>query len=237
MMSKHYIHPATCFFLLTQLVVLLSWIGNIYGWEGVENLMSPEGLRWKLRTVGHSFLSAPLIGSIVLLFLGGGLLVHTGCADALWRFVYRRRELSRKERNALIVSIASGCILMGGWLFLAYGPWGGARSINGRLSGSPLLDGSVYLLSVLCGIMGGVYGYAVNFYHTDKDIVRGMSYGFIRIPEFFVIYFFVVQLFEALEYSKLYLYWGVSEQLVYFSYIVCILFSLGFALRKKNISL
>ena len=55
-MNRHFLHPATLFFLLTLVVALLSWVGSIYGWSGVQSLLSAEGLRWQLRNVGDGFL-------------------------------------------------------------------------------------------------------------------------------------------------------------------------------------
>ena len=72
-MNRHFLHPATLFFLLTLVVALLSWVGSIYGWSGVQSLLSAEGLRWQLRNVGDGFFSAPFFSDILLLAFGVGL--------------------------------------------------------------------------------------------------------------------------------------------------------------------
>ncbi|MDY3267977.1 MAG: hypothetical protein SOX26_10830 [Phocaeicola sp.] len=46
---KRFMHPATMFFLLGIAVVLLSWVGSVYNWNGVQNLLSTEAMRWILR--------------------------------------------------------------------------------------------------------------------------------------------------------------------------------------------
>ena len=51
MKNKTFIHPAIVFFLLTLLVVFLSWVGNVYAWENVQSLFGAEGLRWLFRNV------------------------------------------------------------------------------------------------------------------------------------------------------------------------------------------
>lgn len=190
MKNRHYIHPATLFFVLSVVVVLLSWIGNIYGWEGVRNLLSAEGLRWKLRTVGDTFLNVPFLGDMMILFLGGGLAVHSGWSAASLKLLKKRSQLSRRELKAWLMGTVCGIIILLLWGILAWGPWGGLRSISGGMSDSPLQEGSACILSAILGITGLVYGYAVDFYHSDKDIVRGMAFGFIRFPEFFVTLFF-----------------------------------------------
>ena len=78
MMNRHFLHPATLFFLLTLVVALLSWVGSIYGWSGVQSLLSAEGLRWQLRNVGDGFFSAPFFSDILLLAFGVGLCMHSG---------------------------------------------------------------------------------------------------------------------------------------------------------------
>ena len=78
MKTRRFIHPATVFFLLTLLVVCVSWVGSIFAWEQVQNLLSAEGLRWMLRYAGDCFTRSSLVGAVLLLFLGGGLWVNSG---------------------------------------------------------------------------------------------------------------------------------------------------------------
>ena len=149
MKNRHYIHPATLFFVLSVVVVLLSWIGNIYGWEGVRNLLSAEGLRWKLRTVGDTFLNVPFLGDMMILFLGGGLAVHSGWSAASLKLLKKRSQLSRRELKAWLMGTVCGIIILLLWGILAWGPWGGLRSISGGISDSPLQEGSACILSAI----------------------------------------------------------------------------------------
>lgn len=78
MTNRYFLHPATVFFLLTLLAAFLSWVGSIYGWEGIQSLLSAEGFRWQLRNSVPGFLHAPLLGHLLVLAFGAGLWMHSG---------------------------------------------------------------------------------------------------------------------------------------------------------------
>lgn len=232
MTNKRFLHPATLFFLLMLLVALLSWVGSIYGWSGVQNLISAEGLRWKLRNVGDGLLAAPLFGDLLLLSFGVGLCLHSGFWEAVKGGVYGRRKLSRKEKRSLWLSLTVGVVYVLAILSLALGPGGMVRSITGELKGSPLADGISYLLSLGLGIVAVIYGYTVDLYRTDKDIIRGMSYSSVRFSSYCVTLFFVVQFFTSLHYTGLDRFFGISPACFQVLYTLCCILPLF--LRKRN---
>ena len=88
-------HPATMFFLLTLLVVFLSWIFDIYGLSVVnpangmeikaQSLLSPEGIRWSLRHVVTNFTGFAPLGMVMVTMLGVGVAEHAGFIDACIR--------------------------------------------------------------------------------------------------------------------------------------------------------
>lgn len=91
----HGLHPATMFFLLTLLVVLLSWICDVYGLAAlrpdtgeemhVQSLLSPEGIRWWLRNVVTNFTGFAPLGLVMVAMFGMGVARHAGLADACMR--------------------------------------------------------------------------------------------------------------------------------------------------------
>lgn len=220
-MNKRLFHPATCFFMLTIGVALLSWVGSIYDWSGVQSLLSPEGLRWKLRNVESGLLDAPLLGDLLLLSFGIGLCLHSGFWTAVWQVVLRGRKLSGKEKRSLLMSLGVGLIYLLAVVLLAWGPWSVVRSITGGLSNSPFTEGGSYLISLGLGMMAMVYGYSIDLYRTDKDIIRGMSYCFIRFSGYCITLFFVVQLFTSLHYTGLDDFLGLSSVAFERLYTLC----------------
>ena len=93
-------HPATMFFLLTLLVVFLSWISDIYGLSvvhpqtgeaiRVQGLLSPEGLRWRLRHVVTNFTGFAPLGMVLVAMFGIGVAQHSGFIDACIRWGVKR---------------------------------------------------------------------------------------------------------------------------------------------------
>lgn len=108
-------HPATMFFLLTLVVIFLSWICDIYGmgvrlpqtgeYIRVQSLLSPEGIRWLLRHVITNFTGFAPLGMVVIAMFGVGLAQHSGFIDACIRRGLRNRQEKRK--------IILGVILLG----------------------------------------------------------------------------------------------------------------------------
>lgn len=225
-MNRNFLHPATLFFLLTLVVALLSWVGSIYGWLGVQSLLSAEGLRWQLRNVGDGFFSAPFFSDILLLAFGVGLCIHSGFWEVVRRVIFHGRKLSRKEKRSLLLSLTVGAVYILAVLCLALGPWGIVRSITGGLKNSPLSEGISYLLSLGLGVMAVIYGYGIDLYRTDRDIIKGMSYSFVRFSGYCVTLFFVIQLFTSLHYTGLDRFFGLSSDGFTVLYALCSILSL-----------
>ena len=93
------------FFLLTLALVLFSWIGSIYGLGEVQSLLSAEGIRWVLGHVVENYVQSPVLGIVLILFMGLGIVLRSGLYDAVKRYARRNKLLSRKERRALMLSV------------------------------------------------------------------------------------------------------------------------------------
>lgn len=210
-MNRKFPHPATCFFLLTVFVAFLSWVGTVYEWSGVNSLFSNEGFRWLLRSVGRLFVDSPVVPVVMVLFLGCGLLFHSGLGRAFVKFFLHGSSVSRKERRALFASLIVFCLYFGALAFLAWGPWSMVRSVSGTLSGSSLEAGAWSLLSLGIGLVSIVYGFSSDTYVSDRDIVRGMAYLFVWKASFLVTLYFVFLFFACLDYSGLFASFGFSD--------------------------
>lgn len=223
MKNKRSFRWTTIFFLLTVLVAFLSWVGSIYGWEGVQNLLSPEGFRWKLRHLEDDYLHAPFLGSILVVSFGVGLCLHSGLWSLCFRLWKRTGHLTRKERRALTLTAIVAALYALACAFLAWGPWNGVRSIMGTLTDSPLQDGAFFLLSFGAGLFAVVYAYAADSYNSDMDIVEGMAYGGVCLAPYLVTLFFVVQFFTAFQYAGLAHCCGLSDAVYERLYSLCCL--------------
>ena len=71
------------------------------------------------------------------------------------------------------------------------------------------------------GIMAIIYGYSIDLYRTDRDIIKGMSYSFVRFSGYCVTLFFVIQLFTSLHYTGLDSFFGLSSDGFTILYALC----------------
>jgi aminobenzoyl-glutamate transport protein len=106
-------HPATMFLLLTVVVIIVSWVGDIYGLSvrlsltgeeiRVQNLLSADGLRWMLQHVISNFTSFTPLGMAVIAIFGLGLAQHSGFIDACIRSGVRHRKNEHKQMIAWVI--------------------------------------------------------------------------------------------------------------------------------------
>ena len=209
------------FFLLTVVLALFSWIGNVYGADGIQSLLSTEGIRWVLGHVLENYVQTPALAVVLVLFMGVGVGLRSGLYDALRRFWYKGKLLSRRERRALTLSLGVlGVYLLGVGIMMLL-PWNLFLSVTGSWAHSPFSKGCVYLFSLGLGLAGMVYGYITNVYRNLWDVIQGMSFLIARQASYLVTLFFVVQFFSSLEYVGWITYLGWPEEVMEVVFQLC----------------
>ena len=226
MKNKNIIHPATVFFLLWWFVAVLSWIGSVYAWDGIRNIISTEALRWFLRYTEEKLMSSPALYIVLLFFMSVGVFLHSGLGGLIWRMVRRERKMSGKEKKSLVAAVMIAVAYFMVYALLAWGPWNIVRGVTGRYVDSPLHDGALCILAIGIGVTSMVYGYSADHYRSDTDVVKGMSYMFSRFPSYLVSLFFVIQFMVAFEYSGFPVCFGMTECLVDITSWICCLIPL-----------
>lgn len=234
MKNKNVIHPATVFFLLWWFVAVLSWIGSVYAWDGIRNIISTEALRWFLRYTEEKLMSSPALYLVLLFFMSVGLFLHSGLGGLIWRMVRRERKMSGKEKKSLVAAVMIAVAYFMVYALLAWGPWNIVRGVTGRYVDSPLHDGALCILAIGIGVTSMVYGYSADHYRSDTDVVKGMSYMFSRFPSYLVSLFFVIQFMVAFEYSGFPVCFGMTECLVDITYWICCLIPLFWEFYYKS---
>lgn len=234
MKNKNVIHPATVFFLLWWFVAVLSWIGSVYAWDGIRNIISTEALRWFLRYTEEKLMSSPALYIVLLFFMSVGLFLHSGLGGLIWRMVRRERKMSGKEKKSLVAAVMIAVAYFMVYALLAWGPWNIVRGVTGRYVDSPLHDGALCILAIGIGVTSMVYGYSADHYRSDTDVVKGMSYMFSRFPSYLVSLFFVIQFMVAFEYSGFPVCFGMTECLVDITYWICCLIPLFWEFYYKS---
>ena len=212
------------FFLLTLALALFSWIGSIYGLGEVQSLLSAEGIRWVLGHVVENYVQSPVLGIVLILFMGMGIVLRSGLYDAVKRFVGRNKLLSRKERRALTLAVGVLLLYFAMLVMSMFLPWNLYWNITGGWLHSPFSKGLVYLLSIGMGLGGMVYGYVSDTFRRLSDVVEGMSSLITERSFTFVSLFFIIQFFSSLEYTRLAM--NVDDSILGGLYVVSCVFAL-----------
>lgn len=113
------------------------------------------------------------------------------------------KHLSRREVRALRTSVVVGSCYALLVVLATFSPWSILRSAEGGLIHSPFMEGILLLLSFGLGLMGMTYGFVSGRYHTDGDVVEGLTSSVRLMGSYLVIAFFASQLLACLEYSCL----------------------------------
>lgn len=176
--------------LATVVLLLFSWIANLYG-LGVNNLLSLDGIRWILRqsltSVGHAF---PFL-ALLLLCMGGGIITGSGFLTAMSNLIKNKLQLlSFKQRWSLQISLVVGALYT---LLIVWGivsPVGSLLSVTGDLQNSPLVNGFSIWFSIGCCLMGGIYGWlSGNLRHVYDFIVSLLNGVKAGVPVIVLAYF------------------------------------------------
>ena len=206
---------------------MLSWIGSVYGWEGVRSIISAEGLRWCLRSAAANYIGSPFFSMIFTLSLGVGLWLDTG----LWRLLAEaakgERTPSRRERRALGASAVATSAFVALVALATIASGGIVRSITGAMTDSPLADGAPLLLALGLGVSAVAYAYTAGIYSNHHDILHGMAQGLRHFARCFVTLFFVVQLFSTLQFTGLMTSAGIHEWVTQTLRCICCLLTLA----------
>ena len=224
------------FFLLTLALALFSWIGSIYGLGEVQSLLSAEGIRWILGHVVENYVQSPVLGMVLILFMGLGIVRRSGLYDAVKRFAGRNKLVSRKERRALTLAVGVGLLYIVMLVLSMLLPWNLYWNITGGWLHSPFTKGLVYLLSVGVGLVGMVYGYVADTFRRRSDVVAGMSSLIADRSFCFVSLFFVIQFFSSLDYTRLAEWMNVDEEILMVFYgISCVLSLFRFDFSRARV--
>lgn len=169
MKVKQNLHPVTLYFLLGIFLVVFSWLGNLYGLMAVhpetgeilriQNLLSPEGIRWFLRHVISNFTGFAPLGMVLVAMIGVGVAKHSGLLDICMRGVLKNRKAQREVMLSLIfLGVLSNVIGDAGYILLI--PLSTALFIAVGLH--PIAGILMTYVSVACG-------YSANFLLSTMD--------------------------------------------------------------------
>ncbi len=157
-------HPATMFLLLTVVVIMLSWIFDIYGISvinpqtgeaiHVQSLLSAEGIRWSLRHIITNFTGFAPLGMVVVAMFGVGVAEHSGFIGACIRQSLRKHP-SKQVVIVLVIllGIVSNVVGDAGYIILI--PI--AATLFQSVSLHPVAGIVTAYVSVACGFSANLF--------------------------------------------------------------------------------
>ena len=161
--EKWLLHPATMYFLLTAIIILLSWILDIYGIGlinpqtgedlRIQSLISPEGIRWLLRHIVTNFTNFPPLGMVIVAMFGIGVAQNSGFLDICIRRVVRNNN---KKSFIILLVIMLGLIsnIIGDAGYIILLPI--AASLFHNIKLRPIIGIITAYVSVACGYSANV---------------------------------------------------------------------------------
>ena len=212
--STGWLHPAVIYLILLMLLILASWIGSIVeirrvGGNGeliLRSVLGESGIRWAVRSAASCLSLAP-VGNALMLFIAVG----AGRGSGLLRAICRLGSLSPKERYAIYISAAVLAVYI---LLIVLGVFSGSHlllGITGRLAGSPLYDGFMFLIMLGICIPSLVYGLSTETFRTAGDCVDAFCTILTPFAHFLVTMLVAAQLLQTLEYTNIDLLLGISD--------------------------
>lgn len=216
-MSKRtigWLHPIIIYLILLLLTIMVSWIGSIMEMRSAQtnselalrSVLGLSGIRWAVRSASHSLSQAP-IGNALMLFIALG----AGRGSGLFSAFSALKSLPPKERNALYISMAVLtvylCVILIGLFYGSHLLLG----ITGRLYGSPLYEGVVFLFMLAVCMPSVVYGFATGRFRNMADCINAFTTVMPTIVQFLVTMLIASQLIQILDYSHIAILLGLTE--------------------------
>lgn len=213
--ERHFLHPATLFFLLAVVVVWVSWALSVYSVHAIHpltqqevpilNLLSAEGIRWIVRHALDNFLHYTPVAPSVVGMAAFGLLVQSGWCQACFHYARQTRQSQRALLHVGVVALLYGLLVGSATL------WSGGilRSADATFRHSAFVDGWFLLTVLLVGLIGMTYGLSSGRFRTDQDLMNGMLRYARPLTEYLLTLFFAAQWMACLHWSQLDVYLAI----------------------------
>lgn len=208
-------HPAAVYLVLLVIVIIASWIGNVLEMRStmsfatltIRSIPGADGMRWMVSDASASLRHAP-IGNALMLFMTAGVLKSSG----LWKAASNLGRLAPRENASLVVAGVSLLLLM---LLFVMGTVSGSRLAAGLASGiqdSPLGRGAVFMVMMVAAVPSMAYGLASGAFQSSHDCVEAFACMIRPMAHFLICMLVASQLLDAITYSRLDSFFGLSTR-------------------------
>ena len=179
--------------LLILLVAVVSWIGNVYGWN-CRNILSGEGMRWAVDMIMENFSWAPwnyvVLGTATL-----SMVNESGIISG-----FSKQKYLRQRRAYALVGVVLGLMAMI-VILLSLLPGNTLLSAFGTFSHSALQRGLFPLISIALFVLSLIYAFAIGRFNSIDDVVKATVNLPVRIAGYFITMFVASQLISVLLYA------------------------------------
>lgn len=112
-------------------------------------------------------------------------------------------NLSRKEQIGLRLSGIAFLVILAIVLFLSLPENGPLRGEGGSLDDSPLLNGIAFIIALIFGITGTVYGIKVGKITSAGDVPKLMAEGIRTMAPVLVLFFAIAQFLQYFDWTRI----------------------------------
>ncbi|HSV88803.1 MAG TPA: AbgT family transporter [Bacteroidales bacterium] len=181
-------HPATLFFLLAVIVMLVSWVAYLLGVQAnhpvdgslitVNNLVSADGFRWIYTNILDNFLRFPPLGYVLVVMVGIGVAEGSGLITVMIRALVLSSPPRLITTAVVTAGIVSTLAIEAGYVVLI--PL--SAMMFHALGRHPIAG----LAAAFCGVSGG---FSATFFISSTDtILAGISESAARMifPEMLI---------------------------------------------------
>lgn len=184
-------------------LMLASWIVSIYV-DGVNGLLSANGIRWMVAHISSNFSTLPF-AQIILGLIGVSVLLESELLSAF------RKHTSLKQKHALRITIVSGIVILCLFSCLLFLPDAVLLSCFGNIEDSPFTEGLYGLIVLFVVLVSNIYGFTSGKFVTLYDVFTAHAVYLRKTASSFIILFLASQFVECLDYTDILLYMG-NEQ-------------------------
>lgn len=186
--------------LLHFLLVISSLVISSAGYP-VNNILSPEGIRWSFLNAVPNVLNKSLV-YLIGFFMAWGAFKRSGFSTALLRLFtgLRGAPFSYRQRRALWFALSLTLFFVVLLLLLVLFPHGVLVSVTGRLYPSPFSQGIVPACMVLLVLISLTYGVIGNTLRTFHEVVAASYSGLGEYAGWILVYIIGAQFYACLMY-------------------------------------
>lgn len=198
--------------VLIVLLWLVSWLMGIYI-DGVESVLTSNGIRWLVGNLMENFKSMPL-AEIICGLMGVSVLRESGIVKLF------DGHISLKQKRAIQITavfIAVFALLFSLLLLL---PDAILLSAFGGLDNSPLMKGLYGIVMLFVLLIGNIYGYTSGRFVNLHDFVQAHVSIFHTVSSYFIILFLGCQFVSCLDFSNIFVIVGNEDLIISISQIV-----------------